>query len=107
MILDNKLNFNNHLSERISKANKGIGIIRRLCKFLQRPSLINIYKTFVSPHLDYGDIICDNSSNATFSQMIESGPAEVWADMCCLVLSIFLFLSFVCFVTYIFRLNKV
>ena len=32
--------------------------------------------------------------------------AEVWADICCPVLSIFLFLSFVCFVTYIFRLNK-
>ena len=28
--------------------------------------------TFVWPHLDYGDIIYDNFSNATFSQMIES-----------------------------------
>ena len=32
MILDSKLNFINHLSETISKANKGIGIIRRLYK---------------------------------------------------------------------------
>ena len=72
MILDSKLNFNNHLSEKINKANKGIGIIRRLYKFLPRASLINIYKAFVRPHLDYGDIIYDNSSNATFSQMIES-----------------------------------
>ena len=72
MILDSKLNFNNHLSDKICKANKGIGIIRRLYKFLPRASLINIYKAFVRPHLDYGDIIYDNSSNATFSQMIES-----------------------------------
>ena len=73
MILDSKLNFNNHLSDKICKANKGIGIIRRLYKFLPRASLINIYKAFVRPHLDYGDIIIyDNSSNATFSQMFES-----------------------------------
>ena len=72
MILDSKHNFNNHLSDKICKANKGIGIIRRLYKFLPRASLINIYKAFIRPHLDYGDIIYDNSSNATFSQMIES-----------------------------------
>ena len=57
IILDNKLNFNNHLSEPISKANKGIRIIRRLYKFLLRAPLINIYKTFVRQRLDYGEII--------------------------------------------------
>ena len=58
-----------------SKLNKGIGIIRRLYKFLAIVSLVNIYRAFVRPHLDYGDrviVIYDNSSNATFSQMIES-----------------------------------
>ena len=72
MILDSKLNFNNHLCEKISKANKGMGIIRRLYNVLPRATLINIYKAFVRPHLHYGDIIYDNSSNSTFSQMIES-----------------------------------
>ena len=69
MILDSKVNFKNHLSEKISKANKGIGTIRRLYKFLPRASLVNIYRAFVRPHLDYGDIIYDNSSNATFSHI--------------------------------------
>ena len=55
------INFKNHLSEKISKANKGLGVIKRLYKCLPRTS-----------HLDYGDIIYDNSSNATFSQIIES-----------------------------------
>ena len=72
MILDSKLNFKCHLSEKISKANKGIGIIKRLYNFLPRATLVNIYKTFVRPHLDYGDVIYDNSSNETFCQMIES-----------------------------------
>ena len=36
MILDSKLNFKNHLGKKISKANKGIGIIRRIYKSLPR-----------------------------------------------------------------------
>ena len=39
---------------------------------LPRFILINIYKAHVRPHLDYGDEIYDNSSNASLSQMIES-----------------------------------
>ena len=42
MILDNKLNFNYHLKEKISIANKGIGTIRLLHIFLPRSTLINI-----------------------------------------------------------------
>ena len=72
MILDSKLRFNYHLKEKISIANKGIGTIRLLYKFLPRSTLISIYKAFVRPHLDYGDIIYDNSSNVSLSQMIES-----------------------------------
>ena len=72
MILDSKLSFINHLKEKISIANKGIDIIRRLYNFLARFTLINIYKAYVRPHLDYGDTIYDNSSNASLSQMIES-----------------------------------
>ena len=72
MILDSKLNFRNHLSEKINKTNKGIGTIIRLYNLLPRASLINIYKFFIRPHLDYGDKIYDNSSSVTFSQMIES-----------------------------------
>ena len=44
----------------------------RLYNLLPRASLVNIYRAFVRPLLDYGHIIYDNSSNATFSQMIES-----------------------------------
>ena len=72
MILDSKLSFIKHLKEKISKANKGIGIIRRLYNFLPRFTLINIYEAYVRPHLDYGDVIYDKSSNASLSQLIES-----------------------------------
>ena len=72
MVLDKKLTFNHHLKEKISKANKGIGLITRLYPYLPRKTLVNIYKAFVRPHLDYGDIIYDNPSNDTFCHKIES-----------------------------------
>ena len=72
MILDSKRNFNNHLNENISKANKGNGIIRRLFKYFPIASIINICKPFVRPHLDYCDIISDKYSNKLFSQMIKA-----------------------------------
>jgi len=46
------------------KANRGIGIINRLRKFLPRDSLTTIYKAYVRPHLDYGDIVYDYPGNA-------------------------------------------
>ena len=57
MHLDEKLNFNTHINENIAIANKSIGIIRELDHVLPRESLITIYKSFVRPHIDYGDII--------------------------------------------------
>ena len=72
LILDQKLTFTHHLNEKISKANKGIGIIRKLYFYLPRKSLLTIYKSFVRPHLDYCDIIYDQPHNDTFKTMIES-----------------------------------
>ena len=71
MYLDKALNFNLHIKEKMSKAMKGIGVIQKLNKTLPRHSLITIYKSFVRPHLDYGDIIYDQPNNETFTQKIE------------------------------------
>ena len=57
MHLDEKLNFNTHIKEKIPKANKCIGIICKLANVLPRESLVTICKSFVRPHIDYGDII--------------------------------------------------
>ena len=35
-------------------------------------ALLQIYKSFVRPHLDYGDIIYDQPNNASLSDKIES-----------------------------------
>ena len=41
-------------------------------KNLPRPVLMTMYKAFVRPHLDYGDIIYDEAFNETFHQKPES-----------------------------------
>ena len=72
MILDSKLNFNQHLSEKICKANKGIGLLKRLRHKLCRKHLITIYKSHIRPHLDYCDIIYDQPHIGSFINKIES-----------------------------------
>ena len=38
---------------------------------LPRHFLITIYKTFIRPHLDYGDVIYDRAFNESFHQRLE------------------------------------
>ena len=56
----------------LCKINKTIGLIRKLQNLLPRTALITLYKAFVRPHLDYGDIIYDQVHNASFHQKLES-----------------------------------
>ena len=69
--LDEKLNFSQHINIKISKANKGIGIIKRLSHIRPRKSLLTIYKSFIRPHLDYCDVTYDQPNNECFCTKIE------------------------------------
>ena len=72
LILDNKLNFQEHLKNILNKVNKTIGLLRKLQNILPREPLLTIYKSFVRPHLDYGDVIYDQHYNNSFHQKLES-----------------------------------
>ena len=72
MYLGTKLNFQEHLNNLLSKVNKTIGLLRKLEAFLPRQSLVTVYKAFIRPHLDYGDIIYDQTYNDPFHQKMES-----------------------------------
>ena len=72
MILDNKLNFQEHLKNILNKVNKTIGLLRKLQHILPRGPLFTIYKLFVRPHLDYGDVIYDQHYNDSFHQKLQS-----------------------------------
>ena len=67
MFLASKLDFDEHIKGVFDS--KSIGLTRKVRNFLQRSSLLQIYKCFVRPHLDYGEIIYDVKS---FQQKLES-----------------------------------
>ena len=72
MILDSKLSFDKHLKSVLRKIIKTIGL---LCKFqgiFRRTCLTTIYESFSRPHLDYDDIIYDQTFNGSFHQRIVS-----------------------------------
>ena len=54
LFLDNKLDFNQLLDEKINKCNKITRMIKKLSTSVSRQSLLNIYKSFVRSILDYG-----------------------------------------------------
>ena len=53
-------------------ANKGVGLITRLRRYLPRNSLLTIYKAFIRPNLDFRDVVYDYPGNASFMQKFES-----------------------------------
>ena len=57
LILDETFNFAEHIKEAIIKARRGTGIIRFLSKYVHRKVLDQMYKLYVRPHLDCGDVV--------------------------------------------------
>ena len=57
LILDPSLTFHSHIKDKTIRANRGIGMIRYLSKYLTRDVLDQLYKLYVRPHLEYSDII--------------------------------------------------
>ena len=72
ILLDVQLDFQGHLKNIYRKVNKTIGLLRKPHNTLPRLPLLTIYKSFIRPHLDYGDIIYDQAYTALFHQKIES-----------------------------------
>ena len=72
ILLDARLTFEEHYKTILSKTNRTIGLLRKLQSLLPRAALITIYKAFVRPHLDYGDVLYDQAFNASFHEKLES-----------------------------------
>ena len=69
VILDFKLTFEEHLNNVLVKVNKAVGKLRNI---LPRATLISVYKGFIWPHLDYGDVFFDQAFNNSFKEKLES-----------------------------------
>ena len=55
----------------MNKAYVSVGKIKRLRDILPSDSLVTIYKSFIRPYLDYGDVIYDQPNDDSFSYKIE------------------------------------
>ena len=78
IVLDSKLSFSAHIRAAISKTRKGIGLLKCLSKYLPRQTLNELYKLYVRPHLDYGDVlyhnpakVCEFSNNIILPHLME------------------------------------
>ena len=62
MILNSKLSYENHRQSVFSRVNKTIGLLRTSQPTVLRKS-VTIYKSFIRPDLNYGDVIYDQASD--------------------------------------------
>jgi hypothetical protein len=53
VIVDDKLNFREHINSKVNKAYSTLGIIKRNFKQMDRITFIKLYKSLVRSHLDY------------------------------------------------------
>ena len=57
VIIDCKLKFQDHIKQKINKANSMLGIIRRNFKEMDVDSFVCLYKVFVRRHLEYAESV--------------------------------------------------
>ena len=60
-----------HIQSKMTKC-YNIGIIKRLSVNIPRDALLRIYKSFIRPHWDYGDINYGKPNNESFKSKIEN-----------------------------------
>ena len=72
MFLDSEKDFKEHIQNAFSKVSKTIGLLGKLQKILPRPLSITALKSFIRSHLDYGDIIYNQTYSVSIHQKIES-----------------------------------
>ena len=74
---DEKLTFKHHIDNTPCKVNNGITVIKMLRHNLLRKSLLVIFKVFLNPLMDYGDIIYDKTFNSFFCEKLKSAQFKV------------------------------
>ena len=54
---DEKLNFDTHIQQKINKANRVLGIIKRTFSHMDKDIFLKLYKALVRPHLEYANSV--------------------------------------------------
>ena len=72
MVSDSKLTFHDHLDIVFTKVRETIGLLRKLNSILPRAASVTIFKAFVRPYLNYGDVLYDQAFNSAFHGKLEA-----------------------------------
>ena len=57
VLIDNSLNFDEHITTAIKKANSKLGMIKRAFVYLDKDMLKPLYTALIRPHLEYGNVV--------------------------------------------------
>ena len=68
---EKKLDFKLHVDYAVMNVNNGIFLIKKLRHGLPWKSIIAIYKAFLQPLINYGDIMYDQPQNKSFCEKLE------------------------------------
>ena len=66
------INYKHHLKSVLNKVKMAIGLLCKFQQILPRQSLTTIYKSFIRPLVDYGDIAYDLAFNESYHKNLES-----------------------------------
>lgn len=69
VMLDEKLNFNEHINFTIRKAARKFGVLCRISRYLTTDAKILIYKSIIAPHFDYCASILFLATRQQFKRM--------------------------------------
>ena len=58
VIMDKTLNFSEHISSKINKANRNLGLIFRIFTCMDKEMFLNLYKSIVRSHVEYAVTVC-------------------------------------------------
>ena len=69
VVIDSNLNFESHIDSKVAKAMSFLGLIRRNFHYLDKSSLLRLYKAFVRPHLEYAQAVWSPSSSGLITKI--------------------------------------
>ena len=70
-ILKKPLHFKKNLANTLTKANKNVGLLKKFQTILPGMLLFIIYKSFIRPSLNYGNLIHDQTYNTFFHKELK------------------------------------
>ena len=68
MIIQEKLSMDAQIESMYKKANKKLGVLSRIRRFITANTSVRIYKTMIRPHLEYVDFVVESGSKIVISK---------------------------------------